>query len=135
MVCLGSLRAMNNMFETPRCDTCNSSFKNIAGLDVHMKLLHQETDHERIERRMIMATNAIKQDSKSYQQDHTYKMSTSKIKSYNCVECGLIFSTSDEQIEHEEIHHASEKVEHVGQSPKIFQVTIAPQKGWLSRAT
>ena len=101
---------MNIMFETPKCDTCKSVFKTIASLDVHMKIVHQETDHTRIERRMVMANNAIKQGSKYYQQDQTYQMSPGIIKIYNCTECGLLFSTSGEQLIHEEKHHVSEKI-------------------------
>ena len=50
---------MNTMFETPKCDSCTIKFNNIAALDVHMKVVCQESDHSRIDRRMEMAKDAI----------------------------------------------------------------------------
>ena len=72
-------------------------------LSVHMKSVHNESDHERIER--------LSQTFKSV----TFKEDNEEIwkvqpKSFDCVECGEIFSSREEQTIHNKNHHINSLV-------------------------
>ena len=77
---------MNQMFETPMCDTCGVKFDNISTLDVHMKSVHKESESNRIQRRTEMAkyaANSLKNakehsvnESKKWQAEPQLKQKT-----------------------------------------------------------
>ena len=79
----------------PLCTICNIKFENRMILDTHMKVKHNETQHLRIER--------LTEGVKKVRQGETSFNSLDK-KSYDCTECGLLFSTGEEL----NIHNASE---------------------------
>ena len=116
---------MSKMFENPKCDICQICFKTIEILDVYMKKVHHETPHIRIERRIKMATYAVNQNRNSDLKTNHKQDFPSQIKVFNCTECGLIFSTLNDKKLHEEKHRCN---------PQISQVTIKPQKNWLSKS-
>ena len=130
---------MNSIFEAPRCDDCKLNFRTIPILDVHMKLVHKETEYERIER-TLNAKYAVQQSQNPNQQVNKNQMTLTAIKNYICTECGVVFSTLNDQRVHEEEHHniKEESIlkipEQVDQNPKSLQITIQPQEGWLSKS-
>ena len=88
---------MVSTFETPKCDICNCKCESIAILDKHKKVYHEETEYDRIQRRTKMITIAT-------EKSRMFNMQC-KIKSYNCSECGDLFSALEEQKAHEENNH------------------------------
>ena len=79
----------------------------------------------RIERRMRTASYAVNQSKKSARQDNTHELRLSKIKIFDCSECGLLFPTLNDQNIHEEKH---------GITSQISQITITPHESWLSKS-
>ena len=80
-------------------------------LNIHMKNIHQESDHERIYRVTETVKSALAQESLNGNE-----------KVYDCSECGLIFNTSDEQNNHNQKDHAS------GLIPEIIRDTKSEEK-------
>ena len=74
-------------FGTPLCTMCNIKFLNMDILRVHMKSVHQESDHNRLERLLKTFEPVQSKD-------------LSNIKSLDCTECGIIFSSTEDQKSH-----------------------------------
>ena len=79
-------------FKTPVCTMCNIKFQNFEVLEVHMKKVHLESDHNRLERL-----------SKTF--EPVKRTKAIKVCSYDCTECGILFSSLEEQRCHIENYH------------------------------
>ena len=72
---------------TTQCIICEKSFDKIEYLNVHMRSNHHESDHERIERlTQTFRSMTVEESSEEKKQV--------KFTSYDCSECGLIFTNS-----------------------------------------
>ena len=49
---------MNSLFAIQECGDCDIKFENIPQMDVHMKVVHHESEHKRIQRRVEIVTFA-----------------------------------------------------------------------------
>ena len=76
------------------CTKCNIKFENMERLNVHMRVKHQETDHNRL----VRFTEVM-------QASMTRTPSIQIIKSLNCTECGVIFVSEIETKIHNDKHH------------------------------
>ena len=83
------------------CDMCSQKSNNMEELNKHMEFVHQETPHERIERLTRTFQSMVNQTPESIT-----IQSTDNPKLFDCSECGLIFSTNNEQRIHDEKYHA-----------------------------
>ena len=83
----------------PVCSSCKVEFQSMKSLDTHMKISHEESDIMRIER--------LKQ---TVQQVRKCEI-TSKIQkvevSLDCTECGILFITRDEMMNHNKTEHSN----------------------------
>ena len=94
-----------------------------------MKMVHQESDHCRIERLANTIESALAQDSSITNPKKVQQL-------YDCSECGIIFSTIQEQNEHEEKHHTISTVKKCNQissktmwsedDTKLYKITTFP---------
>ena len=90
---------MNSMFETPKCEQCIIKIETIAFIDVHIKVKHTETDHERSEGRVKITTFAISKGNSNG------KMT----KSYDCSECAEIFVSAEDIKVHNQKKHIEKR--------------------------
>ena len=79
---------MTSTLEMPQCNECNIKFQYNEDMNFHMKKVHHETDHMRMEQ----ITGAIKLSNLQK------KVQNSRI--FDCTECGLIFNSSNENEKH-----------------------------------
>ena len=96
---------------------------------MHMKMVHQESDLCRIEQLAHTIESALAQDSSITNHKKVYQI-------YDCSECGIIFSTIQEQKEHEEKHHTfstEEKCDQIStktlwseDDAKLYKITTFP---------
>ena len=86
----------------PVCDVCNTKFKSIQVMNVHMKNIHSETDDLRIKRLENFIGMTLQQES------IMKKVQVSK--SFDCTECGLLFDTQGQQREHYEKNHIKQVI-------------------------
>ena len=87
------------MLEIPKCEKCIIKFETIEILDIHMRVQRAETDHQRIERRIKMASFAT---SKVHQNTKTDKM-------YDCSECGDVFCSEEDMSSHNNTKHSEKR--------------------------
>ena len=83
---------------TTQCIICEKSFDKIEYLNVHMRPNHHESDHERMER----LTETFR--SMTVKESNEEKIQV-KFTSFECSECGLIFTNSKEQKNHFQNYH------------------------------
>ena len=84
-----------NMFDIPKCDLCNVSFKHNAQLDLHMTNVHSEDEYTRLERIRLMATKAVNVQKTS--DKNTGKINHIKRgKNNDCSECGMVFENEED---------------------------------------
>ena len=103
---------INPMFELPVCEVCKKTFRQIKSLDVHMKIAHKESDHERIERRTRMATYAAnylkrKQEVEVKELEEDEK----KMKDFKCDKCEKVVVSKEELKIHMQDKHKSKVIE------------------------
>ena len=93
------------------CGICTKSFSDHTALDLHMQVVHRENQHQNIERKMKTAQNS-KVKKKPVEDDkegdrvnikpepkepENFKV---RGKSNDCSECGIVFKSEKESLEH-----------------------------------
>ena len=87
------------------CTICSKSFPKMEILYVHMKLVHEESDDLRITRHTQTFQAVVSKAQHISEENHVKE---SQI--FGCSECGLIFSTLEGQIMHNNNQHCDNKV-------------------------
>ena len=94
----------------PKCDSCDTSFKSMKQLDVHMKKIHFESEDLRI-KRLTKSVETVRQcEINSYNQNN--------LKFKDCSECGLIFTSK------EDLKHHNKNIHKWRESYNMFDVDI-----------
>ena len=111
------------------CNICDKVFQKLEVLNVHMKMVHQESDHSRIERLAQTIGSALTQDSSTQNIIKVQQL-------YDCSECGIIFKTSEEQNEHNNNNHVTLTEKNINWAPtktvwsendtKLYKVATFP---------
>ena len=80
--------------QTPKCAICQTTFKDMEYLNTHMKAVHDESDHERLER----ITQILKSDENKKLMKNTSKVTFSEENNHN-IKYHVISDDSEEDID------------------------------------
>ena len=80
--------------KTPKCAICQTTFKDMEYLNTHMKAVHGESDHERLER----ITQILKSDENKKTNEKTSKVTFSEENNHN-IKDHVISDNSEEDID------------------------------------
>ena len=82
----------------PVCTICNAHIQNMETLRIHMKNVHNESEHEKLDRVQHTVESAFRKDT----------IANATKTSLDCTECGLLFATDDAHRSHMEKNHGRE---------------------------
>ena len=99
-----------------QCPSCDNTFPKMEFLNIHMKQEHEESDDMRITRLTSMYEAAL-----SNAKEKGERSNDKVLKSFDCSECGLLFTTIQAQTEHNNEQHRNYYISSCNTCDKVFE--------------
>ena len=112
----------------PVCIVCNTKYDSMEHLGNHMKNIHSESDHSKIERLTETTKATLEQERLNFFENNSLKI-------FDCSECGQIFPTNNEHRSHIEKYHTLATSRRPQEEVFSDIVTIVPDQDFLTQNT